>query len=98
MLPHSGQGAAQAIEDAVALGLALGAAGDPGAALRRYERVRAARTRRFVAMGRRVARITTTHNAVVCAVRDAAVRVAPARALAAAMLPRNRRDPHRALR
>jgi 2-polyprenyl-6-methoxyphenol hydroxylase-like FAD-dependent oxidoreductase len=98
MLPHSGQGAAQAIEDAVALGLALGATGDPGAALRRYERIRAARTRRFVAMGRRVARITTTHNAIVRAVRDAVVRAAPARALAAAMLPRNRRDPHRALR
>jgi 2-polyprenyl-6-methoxyphenol hydroxylase-like FAD-dependent oxidoreductase len=36
MLPHAGQGAAQALEDAVALGLAIGAGGDLESALRRY--------------------------------------------------------------
>ena len=45
MLPHAGQGAAQALEDAVALGRSLaGARGiEPG--LREYERIRIARTR-----------------------------------------------------
>jgi 2-polyprenyl-6-methoxyphenol hydroxylase-like FAD-dependent oxidoreductase len=98
MLPHSGQGAAQAVEDAVALGLALTGAADVPGALRRYERVRAARSRRFVRMGRVVARVTTTHSLAVRVVRTAIVRVAPGRAMFDAMLPRNTRDPHHALR
>src|SRR6185503_10995586 len=56
MLPHAGQGAAQALEDAVALGAVLEDAAAPAAiddALRRYERVRAARTRAIVALARR---------------------------------------------
>jgi 2-polyprenyl-6-methoxyphenol hydroxylase-like FAD-dependent oxidoreductase len=45
MLPHAGQGAAQALEDAVELGCALDATSDVASALRRYEAVRTARTR-----------------------------------------------------
>src|SRR5262245_43984608 len=59
MLPHAGQGAAQALVDAVALGLVLAPEGDPAAALRRYERVRTWRSARIVKLSRRIARVTT---------------------------------------
>ena len=45
VLPHTAQGAALALEDAVALGLVLAAPADPLPALRLYERVRSRRTR-----------------------------------------------------
>jgi len=52
-----GQGAAQALEDAVAIGHALGQdGGDPEAALRRYERPRIARAAHFQTMAWRLAR------------------------------------------
>ena len=97
MLPHTGQGAAQALEDGVALGLALAGDGDVEQALRRYERVRASRTRRLVAMGPRIARITTTSNPVVQWLRTAAVRLLP-EALIVSTAPGRGRDPHRSLR
>ena len=53
VLPHTAQGAALALEDAVALGLALAGHSDPAAALRKYERVRSRRTRRVVQLGPR---------------------------------------------
>ena len=97
VLPHTGQGAAQAVEDAVALGLVLAAPTDVEAALRRYEQVRFRRTRDIQRLGRRIARITTTRSAVVAALRTTIVRLVPMAALnLAAKL--NRRDPHRALR
>jgi 2-polyprenyl-6-methoxyphenol hydroxylase-like FAD-dependent oxidoreductase len=77
VMPHTAQGAAQALEDAVALGLALRNAGDPVAALRRYEEVRAARTRRVVRAGPLIAAITTTRNRATIRMRDAAIRVTP---------------------
>jgi 2-polyprenyl-6-methoxyphenol hydroxylase-like FAD-dependent oxidoreductase len=77
MLPHTGQGAAQALEDAVALGRALGNAPDPASALRNYERVRSRRTRRVVKMGPRIARITTTKNPLVAYLRNSALRAIP---------------------
>ena len=94
MLPHTGQGAAQALEDAVALGLALSRDGGIEAALRRYEEVRSRRTRAFVKLGRRIARVTTTHNRVVQALRTLAIRVVPA----SLVLSARTRDPHAALR
>jgi 2-polyprenyl-6-methoxyphenol hydroxylase-like FAD-dependent oxidoreductase len=81
MLPHTGQGAAQAIEDAVELGRALAAPGDPIAALRAYERVRAPKTRKVVKMGPRIARFTTTRNPVIGALRNSAIRLIPERLL-----------------
>jgi 2-polyprenyl-6-methoxyphenol hydroxylase-like FAD-dependent oxidoreductase len=96
MLPHTGQGAAQALEDAVALGLALSSNADASEGLRRYEAVRSARTRKFVALGPRIARVTTTHNRVIQVMRTAAVRWLPEALIAnAAARPR---DPHAALR
>jgi 2-polyprenyl-6-methoxyphenol hydroxylase-like FAD-dependent oxidoreductase len=98
MLPHTGQGAALAMEDAVALGIALTSEESVIASLRRYERVRARRTSRLVRRGRRIAGVTTTNNPVVNFVRTAAIRVAPARTIAAAYALAETSDPHRALR
>ncbi len=81
VLPHTGQGAAQALEDAVALGAALGAAlkdaGDVEHALRTYERVRSPRTRRLIAMGPRIAAMTTTRSRFRKALRTVLIRLVP---------------------
>jgi 2-polyprenyl-6-methoxyphenol hydroxylase-like FAD-dependent oxidoreductase len=98
MLPHTGQGAAQALEDAVAVGLALAADVPAAEALRRYERVRAARTRRIVQSGPRIARVTTTRNPAIAWVRDNAIRLMPIRPLLKAFLIDRAADPHRELR
>jgi 2-polyprenyl-6-methoxyphenol hydroxylase-like FAD-dependent oxidoreductase len=98
MLPHAGQGAAQALEDAVALGLALAAADEVDSALRRYERVRSARTRKIVTRARRIARTTTTKSALVGWVREAGAKLVPARMLLSAFYLSDASDPHRALR
>jgi 2-polyprenyl-6-methoxyphenol hydroxylase-like FAD-dependent oxidoreductase len=78
LLPHTGQGAAQALEDAVALGLALSRDADIERALRHYEQVRMRRTRRFIRLGPRIARVTTTRSALVQTARSVAIRVVPA--------------------
>jgi 2-polyprenyl-6-methoxyphenol hydroxylase-like FAD-dependent oxidoreductase len=80
MLPHAGQGAAQALEDAVALGTVLREAATPAAiaaALRRYEHVRAERTRSIVAIARRNARVGSIKSPVACWLRDQAIRMMP---------------------
>jgi 2-polyprenyl-6-methoxyphenol hydroxylase-like FAD-dependent oxidoreductase len=80
MLPHAGQGAAQALEDAVALGQVLDAAGDngaPEAALRRYERVRSARTRVVVKLARSNARVGSLKSGLGCWIRDLGIRFVP---------------------
>ena len=97
MLPHTGQGAAQALEDAVALGLSLGPASDVERALRHYEAVRCRRTAGFARMGRRIARITTTRNVAIRTVRTLGLRWTPAWMLGL-VARRFERDPHRELR
>ena len=97
LLPHTGQGAAQALEDAVALGLSIAGSDDAEEALRRYEAVRSRRTRSFIRMGPRIARITTTGNLAIRTVRSLAIRLVPERLLALSA-DRFQRDPHRALR
>jgi 2-polyprenyl-6-methoxyphenol hydroxylase-like FAD-dependent oxidoreductase len=81
MLPHAGQGAAQALEDAVALASALGDGTAPEEApekaLRRYERVHAARTRTIVQLARRNATVGSISNAVGCWMRDQMIRRIP---------------------
>jgi 2-polyprenyl-6-methoxyphenol hydroxylase-like FAD-dependent oxidoreductase len=96
VLPHTAQGAALALEDAVALGLAL-RDGDVESRLRLYERVRAPRTRKVVRTGPRIAAMTTTRNRMRIALRDVLTRFTPARALSAT-LTRHARDPHGPLR
>jgi 2-polyprenyl-6-methoxyphenol hydroxylase-like FAD-dependent oxidoreductase len=98
MLPHTGQGAAQALEDAVALGLALASPADLETALRKYERVRSGRTRGIVRRGRRIAMFTTTKSRPIDWLRAAAIRVVPAKAAASGFLLARDADPHRALR
>lgn len=77
MLPHAGQGAAQALEDAVALGHVLRDSTALDNALRRYERVRAARTRAIVQLARRNARIGSIKSAAGCWMRDLVIRLIP---------------------
>lgn len=79
MLPHAGQGAAQALEDAVALGRVLGRSSDPEAGLREYERTRAPRTAAVVRLSRRNARLSALDGAVTCWMRDALIRLIPER-------------------
>jgi len=81
MLPHAGQGAAQALEDAVALGRAFTSPGDVDAARRRYERVRIARTSEVVTLARRNARAASLDSAFACRLREWAIRVIPERAI-----------------
>ena len=97
VLPHTGQGAALALEDAVALGLALSRDGVVDARLREYERVRRARTLPFQRLGPRIARITTTHSVLIRRLRSLAIRLAPERLLGKSMV-NARPDPHAALR
>jgi 2-polyprenyl-6-methoxyphenol hydroxylase-like FAD-dependent oxidoreductase len=81
MLPHAGQGAAQALEDAVALVRVLGPPGAGGPhierALRRYEAVRSARTKAIVRVARRNARLGSVRSAFGCWLRDRAIALVP---------------------
>jgi 2-polyprenyl-6-methoxyphenol hydroxylase-like FAD-dependent oxidoreductase len=80
MLPHAGQGAAQALEDAVALAHALGPpqnGADIDRALRRYEGVRSARTKAILQVARRNARLGSVRSAFGCWLRDQGIRLVP---------------------
>ncbi|HYB23337.1 MAG TPA: FAD-dependent monooxygenase [Solirubrobacteraceae bacterium] len=68
-----GQGAAQALEDALAIGRALGRGGvDVEAALRSYEQPRIARAAQFQTLAWRLARAGALERAPACALRDTA--------------------------
>jgi 2-polyprenyl-6-methoxyphenol hydroxylase-like FAD-dependent oxidoreductase len=97
LMPHTGQGAAQALENAVALGLVLSRTTDIATALHQYERVRSRRTRRFVRIGPYIARITTTTNPLIKVLRTLLLRVSPEGVLVG-VSSAGSRDPHRALR
>ena len=97
VLPHTAQGAALALEDAVALGLALRRDGDPSGALRAYEAVRSRRTRQVVRAGPRIAALTTTRRRLRIRARDLAIRLLPG-ALLSGTLRLHARDPHASLR
>jgi 2-polyprenyl-6-methoxyphenol hydroxylase-like FAD-dependent oxidoreductase len=98
MLPQTGQGAAQALEDAVALGLALTSTGDAAGALRRYEQVRSLRTRRIVRQGRLAARFMLTKSRTIDWLRAQGVCYLPLGPGVRIFMRTHRRDPHRALR
>lgn len=79
MTPHLGQGACQAIEDAVVLGRLL-ADGDVDAALEEYDRVRRPRTREVARMSRLSGRVgQQLANPVAVGLRHRLLRVAPPR-------------------
>lgn len=77
MLPHAGQGAAQALEDAVTLARALEACSSVEDGLRKYERARAPRTAAILRLARRNARIGSVRNRLLRAVRDQLIRAVP---------------------
>jgi len=77
VLPHTGQGAAQAMMDAVALGQRLRPGVDPALALRAYEHERQGKTAALLGQGRRTARIMGTTSPVACGIREAIVRLIP---------------------
>jgi hypothetical protein len=81
----------------VALGLVLSPSKDVGEALRRYEKVRIQRTRKFIELGPRIARVTTTRNGLIQSVRTFFIRAVPASVIRSVAASRSR-DPHRDLR
>jgi 2-polyprenyl-6-methoxyphenol hydroxylase-like FAD-dependent oxidoreductase len=97
LLPHTGQGAAQALEDAVALGRVLAQPTDVPRALRRYERVRATRTTRLLRQGRRFARTMRSNNLLLCWARDTAVRLVPKWLIVASFVMGQKVDPYAGL-
>ncbi len=80
MTPHLGQGACQALEDAVVLAALLDAGDDIGGALATYDRVRRPRTRSVARMSRLSGRIgQQLSNPLAVAVRNRLVRALPPR-------------------
>jgi 2-polyprenyl-6-methoxyphenol hydroxylase-like FAD-dependent oxidoreductase len=77
MTPDLGQGACQAIEDAVVLGRCLAEQADVMLALRNYDRLRRDRADAVVTAARRLGRFAQLETRVACALRDAAVRWTP---------------------
>ncbi|MFL6075240.1 MAG: FAD-dependent oxidoreductase [Mycobacteriales bacterium] len=85
MTPDLGQGACQAIEDAVVLAAELRTADGPAAvaaALRRYDLARRPRTRGVARTARRLGRFGQVDGRLATALRDLAVRLTPPRAAA----------------
>ncbi len=80
MTPDLGQGGAQAIEDAVALGQVMDGATDLVSALRRYEERRMPVAYDVLRRARRHYRIAQLSNPVLCGVRDRTVGHLPAAA------------------
>lgn len=79
MTPNLGQGACQAIEDAVVLARYLAQEPDVVAALRGYEARRIKRTRAIVAESRRFGRIAQLENPLAVRMRDALISRVPDR-------------------
>ena len=77
MTPNLGQGACQAIVDAVVMALCLHEVGATAEALRRYERLRSERAAMVVRRSRRVGRIGQLENPLLCRLRDRALAMAP---------------------
>jgi 2-polyprenyl-6-methoxyphenol hydroxylase-like FAD-dependent oxidoreductase len=77
MTPDLGQGACQAIEDALELAKFLHAAPNAGAGLNAYEASRILRTRSVVLASRRMGRIGQLSSSFLCRLRDSAFRLTP---------------------
>jgi hypothetical protein len=83
MTPNQGQGAAMAIEDALAVTLALRAGAD--GALERYRAARARRVRQIQLTSRRIGALANLRGPGVAPVREALMRLAPPSAATSAM-------------
>ena len=91
MLPHTGQGAAQAIVDAVTLGKMLGNGRAVKPTLRAFEAERLSKTAALVRQGRRTARIMRVSNPALCYARELVFRALPVKPLIKFYLRVNRR-------
>jgi 2-polyprenyl-6-methoxyphenol hydroxylase-like FAD-dependent oxidoreductase len=91
LLPHTGQGAAQAIVDAVTLAKSLTQTSGVQAALKAYERLRIPKTAALVAQGRRTARVMATTNPIACYLRELFARALPMTTFARIFVRINRR-------
>ncbi len=81
MTPNLGQGACQAIEDAVVLARCLGESGEAGdtiGTLRRYEALRSGRTAAIIRRSRRVGTVGQLESPLLCWLRDRALKIVPA--------------------
>jgi 2-polyprenyl-6-methoxyphenol hydroxylase-like FAD-dependent oxidoreductase len=87
MTPHLGQGACQAIEDAVVLAACLDETSDIGAALARYDELRRRRTQRIVRRSAHVGAATKLTWPPAVLARDLAARLIPARVTLRSMAP-----------
>lgn len=87
MTPNLGQGACQALEDAVVLADCLDQAGDVGSALARYDRRRRPRTQRVARRSARMAALSLAKWPPAAAARNLGVRLAPGAAAVRAMAP-----------
>jgi 2-polyprenyl-6-methoxyphenol hydroxylase-like FAD-dependent oxidoreductase len=79
MKPNIGQGAAQALEDAVVLGSCVAGSADPEQALRAYERRRVRRANRVVRASRQAGRAAEVRSPLGARVRDAVMKALPDR-------------------
>lgn len=79
MKPNIGQGAAQALEDAVVLGICAAEGADPAAILREYERRRIPRANAAVRASRRAGRTAEVQSRIAVRLRDALMKTLPDR-------------------
>jgi 2-polyprenyl-6-methoxyphenol hydroxylase-like FAD-dependent oxidoreductase len=91
VLPHTGQGAAQAIVDGVTLGRRLRGDRDVERALRTYEHERREKTAALLGLGRRTARLMRTTNPAACYLREVVARMIPITTMARFLVAINRR-------
>ncbi len=93
MTPSLGQGACQALEDAVVLGSSLARRQDIPGALQDYERRRRPRATRVAARSIRMDRLIQLSSSPLCALRDLAVSAVPGAVLRRMMADLWRFDP-----
>jgi 2-polyprenyl-6-methoxyphenol hydroxylase-like FAD-dependent oxidoreductase len=91
LLSHTGQGAAQAIVDAVTPGKALRADTNVERALKAYGHERRGKTASLLKQGRRTARMMRMTNPVACYIREIVVRLMPVKAIVKVLVRINRR-------
>jgi 2-polyprenyl-6-methoxyphenol hydroxylase-like FAD-dependent oxidoreductase len=91
VLPHTGQGAAQAIVDALVLKNALSRHNEVEHALRMYERERQPKTAALLRQGRRTARIMRSTNSIACYLREVGIRILPVKPMVKVFATLNRR-------
>jgi 2-polyprenyl-6-methoxyphenol hydroxylase-like FAD-dependent oxidoreductase len=77
MTPNLGQGACQAIEDAVELAECLTANTDSVSALKHYENRRVRRTNRVTLLARLVGQVVQWENPMACRIRNALIKRTP---------------------